>query len=113
VEVLADVSLQNMVIRLQGTNRYTTPYADGTFDFANLREGKYKVAIDERTVPEGFLLSSPAAVEADASADTPAPRIVFVLKPKPQEEKPIREMQQPPIHIGGGVVKTPLSMNKP
>ena len=107
-----DVKLQNVVIRLQGTNRYTTPYADGAFGFANLREGNYDVVIDERTLPEGYVLATPSRVQADASADAPGPPIVFEIIAKPQEEKPVREIPQRSIHIGGSV-KTPAPRSQP
>ena len=64
----AGAPLENAVIRLAGTNRYTTPYQDGSFAFYNLREGEYEVVFDEQTLPEGYLLASPARVRALASS---------------------------------------------
>jgi hypothetical protein len=55
-----DVQIENVVVRLVGTKVYTTPYADGTFSFYNLREGQYEVEIDVETVPEGYLPASRA-----------------------------------------------------
>jgi len=88
---------------LAGTNRYTTPYADGTFAFYNLREGEYEVVFDEQTLPEEYLLASPARVRVLASnANPPAPEITFELKLKPVQEKPVHEILQEQIHLGVG-----------
>jgi hypothetical protein len=93
--------VENIVIRLSGTNRYTTPYQDGSFFFYNLREGDYEVTIDPQTVPEGYLLASPASTRASPRSFALPPRIVFELTMKPQAVKPVREILQQQIHIGG------------
>ena len=93
--------VEDIVIRLAGTNRYTTPYQDGSYFFYNLREGECEVAIDPQTVPEGYLLASPATAHASARSVTTAPPIVFELKEKPQAVKPVREILQQQIHVGG------------
>ena len=98
----AGAPLENAVIRLAGTNRYTTPYQDGSFAFYNLREGEYEVVFDEQTLPEGYLLASPARVRALASSTNPGAEIAFELKLKPVEEKPVREILQEQIHMGVG-----------
>jgi len=99
----AGTPVENVVIRLAGTNRYTTPYADGTFAFYNLREGEYEVVFDEQTLPEEYLLASPARVRVLASnANPPAPEITFELKLKPVQEKPVHEILQEQIHLGVG-----------
>jgi uncharacterized membrane protein YgcG len=99
----AGMLLENTVLRLAGTNRYTTPYQDGTFAFYNLREGEYEVVFDERTLPEGCLLASPARVRVLASStNPPAAEMQFELKLKPVEEKPVREILQKQIHLGAG-----------
>ena len=56
------ISLDNLVIRIAGSDRYTTPNQNGGFSFYNLKEGQYEVAIDPRTIPEGFLVSGPASL---------------------------------------------------
>jgi uncharacterized membrane protein YgcG len=99
----AGTLLENSVIRLAGTNRYTTPYQDGSFAFYNLREGEYEVVFDEQTLPEGYLLASPARVRVLASStNPPAAEMQFELKLKPVEEKPVREILQEQIHLGAG-----------
>lgn len=96
--------LEGVVIRLKGTKLYTTPDADGAFNFANLRESHYEVTLDEKTIPEGYVLASAASVAVDAAAAHRAAPIAFELKVKPAEVKPVREMQlqSQPIRVGGG-----------
>jgi uncharacterized membrane protein YgcG len=99
----AGTPVENVVIRLAGTNRYTTPYQDGSFAFYNLREGEYEVAFDEQTLPEGYLLASPARVRVVASSiNPPAGQIEFELKLKPVQEKLVREVLKEEIHVGAG-----------
>ena len=99
IEAVPGVSLDNIVIRLAGTDRYTTPDADGNFAFYNLREGEYLVAIDEQTLPEEVLLDSAPNVQVVASSANPPGPVTFVLKMKPEEEKPIHRMFQDQIRM--------------
>jgi uncharacterized membrane protein YgcG len=99
----AGTQVENVVIRLAGTNRYTTPYQDGSFAFYNLREGEYEVLFDEQTLPDGYLLTSPARVRVLASnANPPAAEIRFELQLKPPQEEPVHEILQEQIHMGVG-----------
>jgi uncharacterized membrane protein YgcG len=98
----AGTPLENAVIRLPGANRYTTPYQDGSFAFYNLREGQYEVVFDEQTLPEGYLLASPARVQVLASSTKPPTEITFELKIKPVPEKPVHEILQEQMHMGVG-----------
>jgi hypothetical protein len=92
--------LEDIIIRLTGTNLYTTPYDDGSFFFYNLREGDYEVVIDPQTIPDGYLLASPAIVRVSPRSFTAPPRVEFELKAKPVAVKPVREILQQEIHIG-------------
>jgi uncharacterized membrane protein YgcG len=98
----AGAQVENVVIRLAGTSRYTTPYQDGSFAFYNLREGEYEVLFDEQTLPEEYLLASPARVRVLASNTKPPAEITFELKNKPVPEKPIHEILQEQMHLGVG-----------
>jgi len=102
-----DVQFDNVVVRVVGTKLYTTPYGDGTFGFYNLREGQYEVEIDVGTIPEGYMLASPARVPVVASSTKPAPPIGFELKVKPPPEKPVREMLKQEIHVSAPGGKVP------
>jgi hypothetical protein len=97
------ISLDNLVIRIAGSDRYTTPNQSGAFSFYNLKEGQYDVAIDPRTIPEGFLVSGPASLSVLAvdRSGPPAP-IEFVLQVQPEQEKPIRQILQEQIHVQAG-----------
>lgn len=101
VQAPADAQVENIVIRLTGTNRYTTPYQDGSFQFYDLREGDYEVTIDTQTIPEGYLLASPAAVRVSPRSFSAPPPVVFELKVKPEVVKPVHEMINQEIHVGG------------
>jgi hypothetical protein len=94
-----DVQVENIVVRIVGTKLYTTPYPDGTFSFYNLSEGHYEVEIDEGTLPEGYILASPARVAVTAASSGPEATIGFELKVKPQAVKPVREMLNQEIHV--------------
>jgi hypothetical protein len=98
----AGARLENAVIRLAGANRYTTPYQDGSFAFYNLREGQYELVFDEQTVPDGYLLASPAHVRVLASSANPPAEITFELKLKPVPQKPVHEILQEQMHMGVG-----------
>jgi hypothetical protein len=94
-----DVQIENVVVRLVGTKSYTTPYEDGTFSFYNVTEGHYEVEIDVATLPEGYILASPARVAVAASGTGATVPFGFELKIKPAVEKPVREMLKQEIHV--------------
>ena len=94
-----DVQIENVVVRLVGTKSYTTPYEDGTFSFYNVTEGHYEVEIDVSTLPEGYILASPARVAVAASSTGATAAFGFELKIKPAVEKPVREMLKQEIHV--------------
>jgi hypothetical protein len=98
-----DAPLDGVVIRLAGTNRYTTPDLSGNFAFYNLREGEYDVVIDVDTLPDGYLLASSPSIRSLASSSaSPAAPIRFELRLKPQPNKPIRQLFEEHIHVGTG-----------
>ena len=96
----------SVVVRMAGTKLYTTPYDDGTFSFYNLHEGQYQVEIDVATIPDGYLLASPAARGGGRLKPNPAPPIRFELKLKPPVEKRVREMLNQEIHVTTPAAKT-------
>jgi hypothetical protein len=93
--------VENILIRLNGTPRYTTPYSDGTFYFYNLREGDYEVLIDSQSIPDGYLLASPGIVRASPRSSAAPPQVEFELKTKPEPVKPVHEIFEQEIHVGG------------
>jgi len=61
-----DVPVENIVIRMAGTQRYTTPDSDGNFYFYNLREGDYTLAVDQKTLPEYAVMDQPDSISVTA-----------------------------------------------
>jgi hypothetical protein len=57
------------------------------------------VEIDASTLPDGYVLASPARVAGDASSASPVSTLGFEMKIKPQAEKPVREMLKQEIHV--------------
>lgn len=80
---------EGVVIRLEGTDRATTPRDDGHFGFYNLRAGRYRAVVEEGTVPAGWRLATPAAVEVDVRGQEEGPEVFFVLE-RIRVEKRIR-----------------------
>lgn len=93
--------MENILIRLIGTNRYTTPYQDGSFYFYDLHEGDYQVEIDSRTLPDGYTLESSASIQVSPRSFVALPQVKFEIKTKPEAVKPVREILQQEIHVGG------------
>jgi hypothetical protein len=104
-----DMPIESVVIRLAGTRLYTTPDADGVFNFFNLREGAYDVVLDDKSAPEGSMIGSASSIHVSASNVNPTGLIEFVIQAKPVEVKPIREILQ--IGNGAAKVTAPASKN--
>jgi hypothetical protein len=64
-----------------------------------LGEGHYEIEIDVATIPDGYILATPARVAVAASSTGPAQTVSFELKIKPQAVKPVREMLKQEIHV--------------
>ncbi|MGD0437836.1 MAG: hypothetical protein ABSB86_15340, partial [Bryobacteraceae bacterium] len=95
-----DIPIDDVVIRLDGTNRYTTPDEGGNFSFYNLKEGEYSLTIDPLTIPDELKLSTPESVKVTASRQNQVlATIEFRLQLKPEPEQRIRQIPQQPIHI--------------
>jgi hypothetical protein len=105
VIALPGMAVDNVVVRLSPSQRYTTPDADGNFTFYNLREGDYEVAIDEETLPDGSVLRSPARASVAVRLDAEANAALFEIGIR-TIEKPVRMMIDQKIDLHD-VVKTP------
>jgi hypothetical protein len=81
--------VEGVVIRLEGTDRATTPRDDGHFGFHNLRAGRYRAVVEEGTVPAGWRLATPAAVEVEVRGQEEGPEVFFVLE-RVRVEKRVR-----------------------
>ncbi|HEY2014073.1 MAG TPA: hypothetical protein VGH38_11270 [Bryobacteraceae bacterium] len=98
-----DVAVDNIVIRMTPTERYTTPDRSGNFHFYNLHEGDYELAIDGRSLPEYAVIRSADRISIHVvSGRQPEPvRFEFELH-KPEKtvrkvfEKKIEDQLPPP-----------------
>ncbi len=86
------------VVRLLPTDRYTTPDADGSFTFYNLREGDYEVVLDSTTLPDGCEIASPARVPVSVRLDAPAVAVQFEIRAM-KVEKPVRKILDQAIEL--------------
>jgi hypothetical protein len=86
--------LAHILVRLLPTKRYTLINESGQFAFHNLREGDYVVVLDEKTLPEGAVLTGAPGIPAPVRLDE-APseiRFTFVIPDRP---KPVRKVEVP------------------
>jgi hypothetical protein len=86
----ADASLDNIVIRIVGTDRYTTPDKEGNFYFYNLHEGVYELAIDPKSLPEFAVIPGGGSVKAAISPKGSADKVTLrfdVNKPEKRVRK--------------------------
>lgn len=84
-------TLENIVVHLLPTGRYTTTDAQGKFFFYNVREGTYEVAVDEQTLPAKGVLTSSGRVAVTVRCGDPKPFLLFEFR-IPKEEQPIRKI---------------------
>lgn len=94
------VALDEVIVRLSPSKRYTTPDADGNFTFYNLREGDYELAVDEQTLPEGCQLISPSRTAVAVRLDSIGNVALFEMGIR-MIEKPVRMMIEQTIDLNG------------
>lgn len=88
------VPVNSIVIRLSGTERQITADAAGNFRFPKLPEGDYTVVLEEKTLPENAVLTTPSSVTLSLRAghETPAAEFRFEIrklkKPAPAKRGP-------------------------
>jgi hypothetical protein len=87
----AGANLDNVLVRLLPTARYTTTDNKGNFAFENLREGDYELTVDAATLPGHAVITSAARVPVAVRCGSPAPPVEFHLE-IPPEEKPVRKV---------------------
>lgn len=93
VEGPSGVALDNVVLRLMPSEKYTTPDPDGGFCFYNIREDDYDVELDSSTLPPQVRPLSPvtAPFALKLTPDAQPTPIVFRLGAI-VEERPIRKV---------------------
>jgi hypothetical protein len=85
-----DVPVEEIVVRMQPGELYTTPDSEGIFHFYNLHAGTYSIALDEKTLPEFGVVSEPAAISVPVQAGEMLPvHFRFEIHPP---EKPVRNV---------------------
>ncbi len=85
--------LSKVVIRLLPTDRYTTADRSGNFYFENLPEGDYTVVVEEKTLPQFYLMLTPGSIPAEARAGGEAPSLEFRFEVRPPV-KPVRKVYE-------------------
>jgi hypothetical protein len=106
-----DVPVEDIVIRIEATGRYTTPDSEGNFYFYNLREGDYNLMLDEKSLPEYGVTAKPDHVSVAVRLGQQPQPIGFrfeVHKPaKPvrnvlertAEAQPLQREPKPPVDV--------------
>jgi hypothetical protein len=86
-----DVPVENIVIRITATDRYTTPDSEGNFYFYNLREGDYNLALDDKTLPDFAIVDKPDHVSVLVRVGE-QPKLVNLQFAVHKPEKPVRKV---------------------
>jgi hypothetical protein len=76
----AGLALNGIVILLSGTERHITADAEGNFGFSGLHDGDHTVLLDESTLPENAVLTTPGNVTLSLRAGQEAPLADFHLE---------------------------------
>ena len=87
----AGANLENVLVRLLPTARYTTTDSKGNFVFENLREGGYELTVDAATLPKHAVITSASRVPVAARCGQPVPPVEFHFEIS-REEKPVRKV---------------------
>jgi hypothetical protein len=85
-----DPDVTGIVITLSPGNRMTTCDQGGQFNFFNLPAGEYEAAVDEKTLPENFVLVPPGPIQVTTTKDK-TPEVTFTIE-KHEPQLPIRKV---------------------
>ncbi|MBI4889601.1 MAG: hypothetical protein HY821_03180 [Acidobacteria bacterium] len=88
----AGIDFTQIVIRLAGSKRYTTPDETGNFTFYNLSAGHYQLTLDPDTLPAGLRLTTDSTVPVSLRNGEPPPDILIGLE-RVTTPKPVRRIQ--------------------
>lgn len=86
------IDLGDIVIRLSPGGRYTTPDADGTFCFYNVKPGRYRVTVDAASLPRDTRLTGAPSLDIDLASGQELPAVLFGIA-RVEQEKRVREIQ--------------------
>ena len=96
-----DVAVENIIIRVKPSARYTTPDPDGSFSFFNLREGMYEISIDRDTLPPDVVITSAPTSVVTLETGKQPPSSDFVLAVE-HRELPVQRVIDLHIDLGAG-----------
>jgi len=82
----------NIIVRLAGTARYTTPDEEGNFAFYNLPSGDYELVIDLSAMPRPYRLSTPERIPVRVRSGEEMPPVLIGLEEVPVKPA-VREVQ--------------------
>lgn len=82
----------NIIVRLAGTARYTTPDEEGNFAFYNLPSGDYELVIDLSAMPRPYRLSTPDRIPVRVRSGEETPTVLIGLE-EMQVKPAVREVQ--------------------
>jgi hypothetical protein len=85
------VPVNGIVVRIEASERYTTPDSDGNFCFYNLGEGDYSFMADEKRMPEYAVMSKPDRVSVSVRLGRQPDPITYRFEVH-QPEKPVRKV---------------------
>jgi hypothetical protein len=85
------VAVSDIVIRLAGGSRYTTPDTDGSFAFYNLPRGIYEAVVDVSTLPADCRPTTPLRMRFMLERDAPPPDLLFAIE-RVAEIKKVRQV---------------------
>ncbi len=83
--------VEDILIRLLPTDRYTTTDSDGAFSFENLREGDYELEVDSSTLPQHAAATTPMRVPVSVHAGRTLTPVEFRFEIR-RPEKPVRKV---------------------
>jgi len=96
------ISVENVIVRLQPTEHYTTPDKDGGFAFYNVPEGVYEVVIDRATLPDGISVTTGERITLQVALDSATQASAVFQLAIEHHEKPIRRIMEEQISVGAG-----------
>jgi hypothetical protein len=86
------VPVENILVRLVPTGRYTSTDAEGRFAFHNLRAGNYDATLDASSFAPDVLVAGPGTLPVQVRLDQEAPPLEFHVELH-KKEKPVRHIE--------------------
>jgi len=87
--------LDDVIVRIAGSRRYTSPDADGNFTIYNLPQGRYQVTLDAGTLPADHKITTAGSVTVTLKTGEPHDVILFGIA-RVEVIKPVRRINLPP-----------------